>query len=262
MIKNKTYLIIAISSFFLMQRSYAMDDMSKGISRRQAIPRELPEINQSGAEFVSGFDCGVLTYKDDVFVQKFLALVGQTSTMLDERDTTTYDIIRKSIKVKAGKWHIGDEDKYVSTGDVHECVAIAMQHANPNLVALYHYYQKADEDFVVLDRFLSVVQDKANQLKINISDLTTTLVSSYVSANFVIIKRAMRDKAFNDPICYVRPRAYLAKNLYAQSQDTVTRPGRLVLVSPSVLKVHQYEHSDPGNYDSDLPHDDDDCIIS
>ena len=258
MIKNKAYLVIVIASLLLTQQTHTMD----GNARRHQVPRELPEIDQSNPDVMSEIGGSVITYHDNRFVEKFLNLIGQTTTALDERSEDVREPICMSIQVKAGHYHICDKDVCMSTGNVHECVAIAMRHVNPNLVALYHYYQKADEDFIELDKFLSEVKNKADQLQINISDVAICLVSSYVSSNFVIIERAMQDKNFNISLCHVRPRAYLANGLYVKSTDTVTSPGRLILASPSAFKIYQYNYNDPGKYDSDLPHDDEDCVIS
>ncbi len=253
--KNKKYFItIVISSLFLTQQMYAMD----GMARRRLISRELPEINNSESDFMEG----VLTYKDDNFIEKFLELVGPTSVALDENSTDKREIINKSIQIKAGHWRVSDKDVFMSTGNVHECVAITVQHQNPSLIAMYHYYQKADEDFVILDKFLSEIKNKAAQLAINVSDLAVFLVSSYVSSNFLIIKRVMQDNEFKIQLCHVRPRAYLARDLYVYSHDAVISPGRLILASPKVLRVHQYEYDYPGDYDSDLPVDYDECVIS
>lgn len=248
--KHKIYLAIIIP-LFLTQQSYTMEK-ENGQSRRHKILQELSEVDKSNREFFSG----TFTYKDNNFIREFLALAGQTTAVLDERNEDTVKTIHESMHIRTGHWLICEEDICMATGNVHECVAIAVRHAHPNLVALYHYYQKADEDFTKLDNFLSDVKNKAEQLHITLSDLATCLVSSFISSNFIIIKRALQDHYFAVPLCHVRPRGYLNSIEYVDSTDTVMLSGRLILVSPSSFNIHQYNCDDPGKYDSDLPDDD------
>lgn len=155
-------------------------------------------------------------------------------------------MIKESIQIKAGEGQIAEKQNvFLSTENVSESVTIVFQHADAKLVALYHYYQDADENFTTLDVFLNKLIARAEDLSLNKSDFKVSLISSYVSANFIIIKYTLRDFGFTTSSC-------LGVSGYVTNDEQKAPLGRLIFACPKELQINKSNFNDPGTYDSNL----------
>ncbi len=152
-------------------------------------------------------------------------------------------------------------EKILSTGNVCECVAITIQHDESKVVALYHYFRKVDPNFDVLRQFIAAVKKKAQELNIAVANLKVSLISSYISVDFLICKRILMSEGFAIRLLHAEYQACLGRGLYVKSNDDHYKPvcaSRLVFVSPSALDIHKYSYNDGGDY---YGNDDDECVV-
>lgn len=264
---NKICLVvITLVNLFAVKQSKGMDQkpLTGKIDREsliKSISAELPEMQDKKPQIESGFCEVVFRYNDNNFVQKFSELIGLRVMVIDEDLTEYSDAIRNSFKVRTGYWHVSDENNiHVSTGHVHECVTIVVQHEEPSFIGMYHYFERDDKDFEKLYEFFDALKNKATELSVNVSDFKVSLISSYLSFDFLMIKRCMLASGFNINFCHAPLRVCLNERHYVESNDYLDRPGRLILANHSGLKIYR-DFGEFRGYDPDPGPDGEDCCV-
>lgn len=253
-----------ISSFvFAADEAFDQEIPWSGCQRRQAILDQIKPHLQNPSVVLPTFGSLVLTYTSNACVDEMLHLIDASiNTDVESDQNAQINYIEQSEQLRTGTYSVTqcEPEHMISTGNLCECVAIVFQHEGLGLVAMYHYFQGQDENFEKFHLFFNDVKKILDAHMIDADKTTVSLVSSYLSADMIIIHNFLKKSGFVVGI-YSNKRVYLCQSSYVNgTHGLLGNVGKLVIATPSLLKIYDHIWS-KGNYDAESCKSDDQCSV-
>lgn len=247
-------LIVSLQTVYIAAMDSPQSAVDNKSSYREQAVKMLPKISDKNPKCDSCLTGPVITYHDNQFIEEFIKLFGGivTEFLPDEHDKNQK--IMKSIQVRMGQWKIiQDPTVELSTGGVIECVAVALQHKESPLAALYHYFERDDLHFEKLLELIKEIKYICEQQSVDVCSINVSLITGYLSPNLLAIKQILEEHGFIISLIHARPRCWLNNIDTVECDQRTTEPERLIFVTPSELKVFKSHHDEPGEYGSETP---------
>lgn len=223
---------------------------------RQIVLDKLPLINQQNKEVAYDLTL-TIDYYDNIYVTKFLEFVQPVSiSIYKETLQDISSLVINSGRVRTGSWLIRTDGSELSTGSLCECVCIIVQCQKSNFVAMHHYFYDADKNFERFKIFINEIDKTIEQLLISKSDYEVSLVSSFLTANYYIIREILLARSFSMKCGFVDKKVCLKSNgyefIYVNSGEESLPVGLMVFASPSEIKICKHLHKYDDVYACDI----------